>query len=622
MARRKATEIIDMVESHYTSTYPLRDRMEQDHKLYRLEPYDAGDGYRSYTSNEPQVMADKIISWLTSAEMVVRIPFSGNERDQRDADNQKERFLTGIIRAADETLSMRLLPPLRDQLSWYTTLRGWYAGRVLLVKNDKGETNIDITPWDPLNTFWCEGDDGLDWACYRIRKSPSEISKQYKVKSGDLGEDTEESIFVYDFYDREDNYVVMQDRLLKKRTKHGYDGVPCFVGMVGSAPLVQSDEVGTDAIADFGESVFKHNRENFENNNFMMSTMLELTARSRKQGLKVKSRDGTKSLEEDPYQEGSEISLAQGEEVEPLGMLEMAKESGAFMGLVSSEVQRGGLPYSIYGELQFQLSGYAINTLRQGIETVLSPRIQALERAYKQIFNIISEQYGSGKFKSVEVSGRDRERMYFSAEISPDIVKKGGDPEVSIMSQLPQDDMSKMSMAQIAREGEVPLLPDIFIRDMILGLQDADQLDDVIKEQIAEKALPEASLWSLLASLENRGRGDLAQFYYGELMRLMMEKASQTRRTMTGEPEPQPQMQPGMAPPMMAPPMMGPMGPPPVGPPGLPPEVMPNAAMGVPPVTPVGPPPMMVAPGTPRPGAIVNDEERMRRMGLVPPREG
>ena len=622
MARRKATEIIDMVESHYTSTYPLRDRMEQDHKLYRLEPYDAGDGYRSYTSNEPQVMADKIISWLTSAEMVVRIPFSGNERDQRDADNQKERFLTGIVRAADENLSMRLLPPLRDQLAWYTTLRGWYAGRVLLIKNDKGETNIDITPWDPLNTFWCEGDDGLDWACYRMRKSPSEIAKQYKVKSGDLGEDTEESIFVYDFYDREDNYVVMQDRLLKKRTKHGYDGVPCFVGMVGSAPLVQSDEVGTDAIADFGESVFKHNRENFENNNFMMSTMLELTARSRKQGLKVKSRDGTKSLEEDPYQEGSEISLAQGEEVEPLGMLEMAKESGAFMGLVSSEVQRGGLPYSIYGELQFQLSGYAINTLRQGIETVLSPRIQALERAYKQIFNIISEQYGSGKFKSVEVSGRDRERMYFSAEISPDIVKKGGDPEVSIMSQLPQDDMSKMSMAQIAREGEVPLLPDIFIRDMILGLQDADQLDDVIKEQIAEKALPEASLWSLLASLENRGRGDLAQFYYGELMRLMMEKASQTRRTMTGEPEPQPQMQPGMAPPMMAPPMMGPMGPPPVGPPGLPPEVMPNAAMGVPPVTPVGPPPMMVAPGTPRPGAIVNDEERMRRMGLVPPREG
>ena len=70
-----------------------------------------------------------------------------------------------------------------------------------------------------------------------------------------------------------------------------------------------------------------------------MSVMLELTARSRRQGLKVKSRDGTKTLEEDPFKEGSEIALGQGEDVEPLGLLEMARESGAFMGMVSGEMQ-------------------------------------------------------------------------------------------------------------------------------------------------------------------------------------------------------------------------------------------------------------------------------------------
>ena len=606
-----------MVEGHHSATFPLRDRMEQDHKLYRLEPYDAGDGYRSYTSNEPQVMADKIVSWLTSAEMVVRIPFSGNEREQRDTNNQKERFLTGILRAADDNLCMRLMPSVRNQLAWYLAVRGWYAGRALLIKNQKEETRVDVTPWDPLNTYWGEGPDGLEWACYRVRKSPADVRRQYNVRSLGMEEDRDESVYVYDFYDREDNYVVMEDRILKKRTRHGYDGVPCFIGMVGSAPLVQSDEVGTDAIADYGESVFKHNRDNFENNNFMMSTMMELTARSRRQGLKVTSRDGTKTLDEDPYHEGTEIALAQGEDVEPLGMLEMAKESGAFMGLVSSEIQRGGLPYSIYGELQFQLSGYAINTLRQGIETVLAPRIDSLERAYRSIFTIISEQYASGRFKAMEVSGRDRDRMYFSDEISPEMVKKGGEPEVSIMSQLPQDDMSKMTMAQIAREGPTPLLPDIFIRDMILGLQDADQLDDVIKEQVAEKALPEAGLWTLLASLENRGRGDLAQFYYGELMRLMMEKVAATKMAMAAGFSGGPM---GGGPPGGAPPGPPGGGPPP-GPPGLPPEVMSSAAMGVPPVAPQGPPMTMPA-GSPRPGAVDNEEERMRRMGLVPSREG
>ena len=388
--------------------------------------------------------------------------------------------------------------------------------------------------------------------------------------------------------------------------------------MVGTAPLIQSDEIGTDAIADFGESVFKHNRENFQNNNFMLSTMMELTARSRKQGLKVTSRDGTKTLDEDPYQAGTEISLAQGEDIEPLGMLEMAKESGAFMGMLSSEMQRGGLPYSIYGELQFQLSGYAINTLRQGIESVLSPRIDALEKAYRSIFMIISDQYASGSFKAFEVSGRDRDRMYFSEEITPEIVKKGGQPEVSIISQLPQDDMSKMSMAQIAREGQTPLLPDIFIRDHILGLQDADQLDDVIKEQVAEQGLPEASLFTLLTSLENRGRSDLAQFYFGELMRVMVEKTAAARQAAAAGGVPPP---PGGAPPGMGPGGPPPMPPPMAGPPGLPPEVMSNAAMGVPPVPPTGPP-MMMPPESPRPGAIANDEERLRRLGLIAPREG
>ena len=78
--------------------------------------------------------------------------------------------------------------------------------------------------------------------------------------------------------------------------------------------------------------------------------------------------------------------------------------------------------------------------------------------------------------------------MYFSEEITPEIVKKGGEPEVSIISQLPQDDMSKMTMAQIAREGPTPLLPDIFIRDIILGLQDADQIEDAVKERAKEFA--------------------------------------------------------------------------------------------------------------------------------------
>jgi len=330
----------------------------------------------------------------------------------------------------------------------------------------------------------------------------------------------------------------------------------------------------------------------------MMSTMLELTARSRRQGIIVRSRDGTKTLDEDPYLEGSEISLAQNENVEPLGMLEAARETGAFMTIVSGEMQRGSLPYSVYGELPFQLSGFAINTLRQGVETVVSKYLRGVEKAYQMIFNLISDQYSSGAYESIELSGMDRNRVYFTEEITPDMLKQTGQPVVTLVGQLPQDDMTRYSMAQIAREGATPLLSDRAVRDRIIGLQDADQMDDEIKEQMAERMLPEAALWTLLRAAERQGRQDLAQFYLGELMNVLQQKRQAAeQRAMPPAPPMGPQG---------GPPPGGPMGPPPPqggGPPTMDPSVMPEAMMGVPPPAPTPQGGPLVPPGSPRPGA-------------------
>ena len=407
-----------------------------------------------------------------------------------------------------------------------------------------------------------------------------------------------DGIDVYDFYDKEMNTIIISNgasnnpvvRVIKRQKQHGMMCVPVFLGPVGANPYIVplSQSNMDDTISDVGESVFRATRDLYPKHNLMMSTMLELTARSRRQGLIVRSRDGTKSLDEDPYLEGSEISLAQNENVEPLGLLEMAKETGAFMSIVSGEMQRGALPYSVYGELPFQLSGFAINTLRQGVETVVNKYLRAVEKAYERIFNMISDQYSDGSFKAMELSGMDRNRLYFHEEITPDMLKGTGQPVVNLVGQLPQDDMTRYSMAQIAREGETPLLSDRAIRDRILALQDADQMEDAIHEQMAERMLPETKLWTMLKAAESQGRDDLVQFYAGELeMLLMMKRQAAEQRA---------------APP--GPPPGGPMGPPPMGgPPGLPPQVMPNAMMGVPPPTPTPQAGPVVPQDTPRPGA-------------------
>ena len=613
MPRLKPEDIIDKVDDHYEATHTLRTRMDADHQLYKLDSYDAGDGFKSYTSNEPQTYADKVISWMTAADLVVRIPPNGNPRNTREVNNDKERFIIGALRSADERLSKRLVPSIRNQLAWYIALRGWYAGRALLTKDGEDKTCIDITPWDPMHTYWGIGDDGLAWACYKVKKTQDEIEAQYGVRLGESRSDID-GINVYDYYDKEYNTVVVPGRFVKKRTPHGTEGqVPVFLGPVGATPLIQSMEWSSieDTLEDYGESVFKATRGVYKNHNFMMSVMLELTARSRKQGLKVRSRDGTKTLDEDPYKEGTEISLGQGEEVEPLGLLEMANESGAFMGLVAGEMQRGSIPHTVYGEIPFQLSGFAINTLRQGVESVLVPRVAAMERAYVSIANLLCDQYQSGAFKVMELSGQDNNRMYFSEEITPARIQDGGDPEIKVVTRLPEDDMSRYGMAQIAREGETPLLPDLWIRDNILGIQDADQVEDAVKEQIAERTLPEAGIWSLYQAAMKQGRDDLAQMYLGELVTMLFAKARQISDTLQGG---GPGAQPG-------PPSSGPGGVPagmPGPPPMPPPEVMPPAMAGVPPPAPTPQAGPVVAPGQPRPGAQ-SDEERLRRIGLVGP---
>ena len=609
MVRRKPEDIVGLVDAHYDATEPLRQRMQDDHALYRLEPFDAGEGYQSYTSNEPQTYAEKIINWISGADMTVRIPHDGADADLREKNDLKERFLIGIERAANERLCKMMLPDLRDQLAWYAAVRGWYAGRALLAKREDGTTYVDITPWDPLHTYWASGPEGLEWICYKMPKTKDQIFSQYNVKIDWDTPHNVDGIEVYDFYDKEMNTILVYNgskdnpmiRIVKKQQKHGADHVPAFLGPVGANPYIVALSQSTmqDTIADVGESVFRATRDLYPKHNLMMSTMLELTARSRRQGLIGRSRDGMKSLDEDPYLEGSEISLAQNENVEPLGLLEMSRETGAFMNLVSGEMQRGSIPYSVYGELPFQLSGFAINTLRQGVETVINKYLRSIEKAYQMIFNLIADQYASGSYKSMELSGMDRNRMYFTQEITPDMLKNTGIPVVNLIGQLPQDDMTKYSMAQIAREGPTPLLSDRAIRDRILALQDADQMEDAINEQMAERMLPEAQLWTLLRSAQRQGREDLVEFYLGELMNVLTQKrqAAQAAAAPISSPgtPPGPALSPGGD--------VAPMGPPMGGPPGLPPEVMPEAMMGVPPPAPVPQAGPIVPPGAPRPGA-------------------
>jgi hypothetical protein len=597
MAVRKPEDVLGLVKAHERATLDLRDRWDSDWKLYLMERTedDAPEDYQFYTSNDAKTYAKKLMGWQNQAKFILQITKHDEERHERNMDDQKETWIREAYRLADERLTDLVLPVLRSQMSAHSSLRGWDAGRVLLRKRQDGSTYVDITPWDPMNTFWGMGADGLAWAVYSVDKPVSQVEAEYRKNLGFNDDHKSDLITIYDYYDHEMNLVVTDDIVLKKATPHGdADGIPVYLSAYGGIPPMMSRDV-TDTSKDYGESIFEDIRLVVQKQNQVLSILMEHMYRTRKPGVKIFSRDGSKTLEEDPHKEGSFISLRGGEEdIAVLDPIEAAKETGALLGIISGERQRGSLSNPVFGEVQFALSGFAINTLKQGMETALGPRLAMMENTYRQINNILIRQYASGSFKPFETL----------PDVSPDMVKEGCKPVITLAAVLPEDDVAKMAIAQQARDGPFPLLPDYYIHNNILKLPDADNIEDSIKAQMAQRMLPEAQMWELYKAATTKGQQDIAQFYIDQLMTLYMQKIMALRQT-------------GMPPQSIINTPAPPVDNESQNPNAFNPTVLPQAFFGPPQQAGAAQsvPGPAVPPGTPRPGAM-SPEQRLNRIGL------
>ena len=597
-------EIIKLVKGQEEATKDLRQRMQDDYDWYRLHWTDdrqeaTADGYQTYRTNEPRTFAKRVISWLTTADMTVRVPLDEMQTMERKQASLLEQFVIGALRAVDKNLTATMMPSLRDLLAFYITVRGRYGGRAMLVKEEDGSTSVNVNPFDPLHTFYGIGGKGLKWCVYRQTRTHDEIEAEYGIlvpgssggnETGKLG------LATYDYYDGQVNGVCTKDTWLKPLAPHYSPSIPIFMGVVGATPPVEAMDGGgdgadkQDAFVDFGESFADENREVWDNFNKTMSDTMTLVRRSVKPPSVFKSRDGAKVPSSDPYREGSVVSLRLEEEFKSMELLKMSLDTGPFMAQVSGEMQRGSIPHSVYGDLQFQLSGFAINTLRQGVDASVAPRIVAKESALSQIARLLVIQYATGGFASLTLSGRGMDRRFFKRVFLPTDVDPNAHIEITLAAKLPQDEMQRFAMAQIAREGKTPLLSGRTTRDTILKIQDVDAEEDIIREEIAEVASPTAMLYSLIQSAQERGRPDLVAIYGQELQELLMQKAIARQAAMMGL---------GGAPPTNG----GSPQPGPASVPGTPPEVMPNAMMGQPPPAPTPQGGPNVPPNTPRPGA-------------------
>jgi hypothetical protein len=534
---RTPKEIVDLVTPIENATQARRARMDGDRKLLRLEPYDvntdsegkaAGSDYRSFTANEPLAFLKKVMAVLSDAKLLVQVPYGMAQEQERYRYDLAERWHYGNLASANERLRRQVLLEVQDQLAGIVPVRGWGIVFALLRNRDDGTSYADLQVWDPRNCTWQVGDDGLEWICYKSTRTAREVRAEYPGVRLE-GKRDDEVLEVYNFTDKTRNTVCTADEALKASTEHGWNRVPASVAPVGPMPRIwdENDIQGedTDTETDYGESIFAPNRRLYQSLNELLSILLELASKQLNQTYVHNTDDEGNELEESPNVSNAVIAIPKEDKLAPLMQVESTRDLLVLVETVMGMIQRGALPHVSYGQLAINISGFAVTQLNKQHITVIGPVAKCIQSLILDALSMLQDQFVTGRFNPITLRGMGNNRDYMQVTFHPEMLMNLPPPTVQLVAELPEDDVSRMSMAQQAKQGAI--LPDRYIWEKVLKLQDTAQIQRMMDEQMARTGSPLAGAYSMAKSAFQDGNQALGQIYAEDMKIQQMMRAMQ-----------------------------------------------------------------------------------------------
>jgi hypothetical protein len=473
-----ARAVQERIEKKFRDEQLVFDRMDGDFDLWTLEPWTPGDESHLakediFTTNEPRVLAQKVIAFITGTELIVRISNDDAQEQQEEVNDRAEQLAIGMLRAADERLVRSGRPAVKHQLAFFSTVRGNYAAvRALLRKTAQG-TVVDMLPLDPRHLVVEWGEDEPAWAAYRMTRTRGQLRADYPEYEEFASGDDAAPEFIYEYsvrignslfdplsfdpFIRRKNIYLMgticQGRWLKPLHDVYTLHFPVVAAPVDAQPQLSPSERGETTYQDFGESIFAENRNIWSILNRAASYTIDLTRKASDPRKKVFSSDGTMTLEEGASEAGAEIPLATGnqEDIENFEEADISRAAALNLQVLQRATNIGGLPDQAYGILDKPLSAVALRQLGNNLEHKVTPRMNALTACVEMSLQNLLEQYETGGFDPFPVSGRRLDSTRFAGKVILPEMVSGFDPiEVSMQLALPEDLSTIWSIAGMA----------------------------------------------------------------------------------------------------------------------------------------------------------------------------
>jgi len=219
--------------------------------------------------------------------------------------------------------------------------------------------------------------------------------------------------------------------------------------------------------------------------------------------IQTESESGEAIVGKDELGSGAIIPTKTGEKIHPIERAHVPVEVNNLLSMLTAGIQRGGLPYIIYGGLPFELSGFAISQLMMAVKYKLAPYLNCIQDTLGLVSTEFIHQFRQGGGK-VTLSTTDKytKGEFFMEEYTKQDVPMVTFVEVTLPLGTPQDKVQQMLMARQALQPPALLSRETLWEDF-LDVEDSDlEYDRIIKDMTSE--LPAVKIIGVVEDLRNR----------------------------------------------------------------------------------------------------------------------
>jgi hypothetical protein len=357
-------------------------KMKAWYNILLLTDNNTDEEMESVVSNDPRTGYNLALHLLTSGIVNHKISIDGFSREQIVAAAGIESYLNGQWKSINRRHMYSGKQSWNRELFSMMLAFGWYA--ILAPINENSvPPRMEAEIWHPAETYPNLTSDGL-MECAHIY-TVSAMSANFKVRSNGWKVaspfTSQTTIYDYHFLDESgvpNNITVMGNEIVNSIKETRLTRLPVFVGPVGGLPDTGVMSTGMNWQDHYGESIVATNEGMSENYNKTLTFSQQLLRDTANPRWYEKLTGNTHILrKEDMFKRGAVFTMSTNEDIGTVPMPVIPVELRSTVFDYQAMLQRGLFPYIMYGNIQQQIAGYAMEQVASAALQILTPYHEA-----------------------------------------------------------------------------------------------------------------------------------------------------------------------------------------------------------------------------------------------------